>query len=220
MKPLRLACVSSVAATGPRAKAKPRDSCWAGLWRSPHLLLTLNSPVARGVGLGVGLLLVKGPGTFESPCWRWQDHRKLGEGWPGRGIARPLRPFSNRRSGRARPPSLVHFAIELSEQLPQAPAGARSEHGKQDIAGRHHVRSIPRARPRRRASPAAAAAVPHPNATVTRIAAVACNQSRGKMFQPRRKQKARRDGSRPGLRQKPPRGLSPAAGNRGATAAA
>jgi hypothetical protein len=43
--------------------------------------------------------------------------------------------------------SLVHFAIELSEQLPQAPAGDRNEHGKQDdVAGRHHVRSIsPRA---------------------------------------------------------------------------
>jgi hypothetical protein len=27
------------------------------------LLLTLNSPVARGVGLGVGLLLVKRPGA-------------------------------------------------------------------------------------------------------------------------------------------------------------
>ena len=46
------------------------------------------------VGLGVSLTACPSvPGRFKSPRWRWHDHRKLGEGWPGRGIARPLRPF-------------------------------------------------------------------------------------------------------------------------------
>ena len=104
MKPLRLARVSSVAATGPRAKAEPDcTQAGAGLWRSPHLLLTLNSPVARGWDLELELVycLSSVPGRFESPRRRWHAHRKLGEGWPGRGIARALRPFSNRRAGAA-----------------------------------------------------------------------------------------------------------------------
>src|ERR1700722_4418732 len=28
------------------------------------------------------------PARFESPLWRWRHHRKLGEGWPERSIAR------------------------------------------------------------------------------------------------------------------------------------
>jgi hypothetical protein len=50
------------------------------------------------------------------------------------------------RRGRCVGPSLVNFAIEVSEQQPQAPAGARNGHGKQDdVAGRHPVWSFPRA---------------------------------------------------------------------------
>jgi hypothetical protein len=57
----------------------------------------------QGVGLELVYCLSSVPGRFKSPRWRWHNHRKLGEEWPGRGIARPLRPFSNRRSERRLP---------------------------------------------------------------------------------------------------------------------
>ena len=52
---------------------------------------------------------------------------------------RQPKPTSGRGDNRTRSPSLVNFAIELSEQLPQAPADGRNEPDKQDdVAGRHH----------------------------------------------------------------------------------
>jgi hypothetical protein len=66
MKPSSQGCVSSMAAAVlGRKPSPPAYEATGGLWRSPHLLLTLNSSVARGVGLGVGvgLLLVKRPGA-------------------------------------------------------------------------------------------------------------------------------------------------------------
>ena len=56
---------------------------------------TRPSPEGLGLELEWVYCLSSVPGRFKSPRWRWHDHRKLGERWPGRSIARPLRPFSN-----------------------------------------------------------------------------------------------------------------------------